>query len=43
MIDIHMHLIPCVGNDAEDMIMAQMMLLRAREQGIYTIFCTPTK
>ena len=41
MIDIHMHLIPGVDDGAEDMMMARMMLLRAREQGINTIFCTP--
>lgn len=41
MIDIHMHLIPGVDDGAEDMMMARMMLLRAREQGIDTIFCTP--
>ena len=41
MIDIHMHLIPGVDDGAEDMMMARMMLLRAKEQGIYTIFCTP--
>ena len=36
-----MHLIPGVDDGAEDMMMARMMLLRAREQGINTIFCTP--
>lgn len=41
MVDIHMHLIPGVDDGAEDMMMARMMLLRAREQGIDTIFCTP--
>lgn len=41
MIDIHMHLIPGVDDGAEDMMMARMMLLRAREQGIHAIFCTP--
>lgn len=41
MIDIHMHLIPGVDDGAEDMVMARMMLLRAREQGISVIFCTP--
>ena len=41
MIDIHMHLIPGVDDGAEDMMMARMMLLRAREQGINMIFCTP--
>ena len=38
MIDIHMHLIPGVDDGAEDMMMARMMLLRAREQGIHAIF-----
>ena len=41
MVDIHMHLIPGVDDGAEDMMMARMMLLRAREQGIDTVFCTP--
>ena len=41
MTDIHMHLIPGVDDGAEDMMMARMMLLRAREQGIHAIFCTP--
>lgn len=41
MVDIHMHLIPGVDDGAEDMMMARMMILRAREQGIDTIFCTP--
>ena len=40
MVDIHMHLIPGVDDGAEDMMMARIMLLRAREQGINTIFCT---
>ena len=41
MVDIHMHLIPGVDDGAEDMMMARMMLLGAREQGIDTILCTP--
>lgn len=41
MIDIHMHLIPGVDDGAQDMMMARVMLLRAREQGIYQIFATP--
>lgn len=41
MIDIHMHLIPGVDDGAEDMMMARMMLLRALEQNIYAVFCTP--
>lgn len=38
MIDIHMHLIPGVDDGAEDLVMARMMRLRAREQGIHTIW-----
>lgn len=41
MVDIHMHLIPGVDDGAEDMMMARMMLLRTREQGVCAIFCTP--
>ena len=41
MIDIHMHLIPGVDDGAEDMMMARMMVLTAREQGINRIFATP--
>ena len=41
MIDIHMHMIPGVDDGAEDMMMARMMLLRAKEQGICQIFATP--
>ena len=40
MVDIHMHLIPGVDDGAEDIMMSQLLLLRAREQGIYRIFCT---
>lgn len=41
MVDVHMHLIPGVDDGAEDMMMARMMLLRARAQRIHSIFCTP--
>lgn len=41
MTDIHMHLVPGVDDGAEDMMMARMMLIRAREQGIDMIYCTP--
>lgn len=41
MTDIHMHLIPGVDDGAEDMMMARIMLLRAKEQGIRHIFATP--
>ena len=41
MIDIHMHLIPGVDDGAEDMMMSQMMLLRAQDQGIRAVFATP--
>ncbi len=34
MIDIHMHLIPGVDDGAEDMEMATVMLLRAKNQGM---------
>ena len=41
MIDIHMHLIPGVDDGAENMEMALLMMLRAREQGISQIIATP--
>lgn len=41
MIDIHMHLIPGVDDGAEDMEMATVMLLRAKDQGIRGVFATP--
>lgn len=41
MIDIHMHLIPGVDDGAEDEQMALLMLLRAKDQGIRTVFATP--
>ena len=41
MIDIHTHLIPCVDDGAEDEMMALMMLLRAKDQGINSVFVTP--
>lgn len=41
MIDIHMHLIPGVDDGAESMEMALLMLLKAGDQGIHSVFCTP--
>lgn len=41
MIDIHMHLIPGVDDGAEDMMMSRVMLIRALEEGVRTVFCTP--
>ena len=41
MIDIHMHLIPGVDDGSEDEQMALLMLLRAKDQGIRTVFATP--
>ena len=41
MIDIHMHLVPGVDDGAEDEQMALLMLLRAKDQGISTVFATP--
>lgn len=41
MTDIHMHLIPGVDDGAEDMEMALVMMLRAKEQGISQIIATP--
>lgn len=41
MTDIHMHLIPGVDDGAENMEMALVMLLRAKEQGISRIIATP--
>ena len=41
MMDIHMHLSPGVDDGAEDMMMARMMLIRARDQRVGGIFCTP--
>ena len=41
MIDTHMHLIPGIDDGADDMEMALVMMLRANEQGISQIFCTP--
>lgn len=40
MTDIHMHLLPGMDDGAEDLQMALDMVLRAREQGIRTIFAT---
>lgn len=41
MIDIHMHLIPGVDDGAEDMEMALVLMLQAKEQGISQIIATP--
>lgn len=41
MTDIHMHLIPGVDDGAEDMEMALVMMIRAKEQGISQIIATP--
>ena len=41
MIDIHTHLIPGVDDGAEDEMMALMMLLRAQDQDIHSVFVTP--
>ena len=41
MADIHMHLIPGVDDGAEDMEMALVMMIRAKEQGISQIIATP--
>ena len=41
MIDIHMHLIPGVDDGAEDMEMALVMMIRAKQQGISQIIATP--
>ena len=41
MIDIHMHLIPGVDDGAEDMEMALVMMIRAKEQAISRIIATP--
>ena len=41
MTDIHMHLIPGVDDGAENMEMSLLMLLRAQDQGIRSVFCTP--
>ena len=40
-IDIHTHILPAVGDGAEDQNMSLLMLLRAKEQGITHIFATP--
>lgn len=40
MIDLHMHLLPGVDDGAEDPVMANIMMLTAKEQGICGIFCT---
>ena len=41
MIDIHMHLIPGVDDGAENMEMALVMMIRAKQQGISQIIATP--
>lgn len=41
MIDIHMHLIPGVDDGAENMEMALVMMIRAKQQGISRIIATP--
>ena len=41
MIDIHMHLIPGVDDGAEDMEMALVMMIRAKQQSISHIIATP--
>ena len=40
MIDIHMHLIPGVDDGAENMEMAMVMMIRAKQQGISQIIAT---
>lgn len=41
MIDIHMHLIPGVDDGAEDMEMALVMMIRAKQQSVLRIIATP--
>ena len=41
MTDIHMHLIPGVDDGAEDIEMALVMMIRAKQQGISRIIATP--
>lgn len=41
MIDTHMHLIPGMDDGAEDMEMALVMMIRAKQQGISQIIATP--
>ena len=41
MTDIHMHLIPGVDDGAENMEMALVMMIRAKQQGISQIIATP--
>lgn len=41
MIDIHMHLLPGMDDGAEDMEMALVMMIRAKQQGISQIIATP--
>ena len=41
MIDTHMHLVPGMDDGAEDMEMALVMIIRAKQQGISQIIVTP--
>lgn len=41
MIDIHMHLLPDVDDGAQDLEMAPVMMIRAKEQGISQMIATP--
>lgn len=41
MIDTHMHLVPGMDDGAEDMEMALVMIIRAKQQGISQIIATP--
>lgn len=41
MVDIHMHLVPSVDDGAQDVEMALVMMLRAKQQGISRIVATP--
>ena len=41
MVDIHTHILPGVDDGADDLRMARVLLLLARQQGIRHVFCTP--
>ena len=41
MIDTHMHLVPGMDDGAEDLEMALVMMIRAKQQGISQIIATP--